>query len=227
MLRAIEMGWFIINKYYTITEDIPVYSAALLLDPSRRGAYIKQNWPDEWYEGAVAGANTIWMEEYNVELPDDSPPIFDTAAAPVKHKDNQLALLMKDMEVKADISQYEDDFMSFVTSQPIIIDCTPLQWWCRLEQRQRSPRLSRMAIAILSIPPESSEPERTFSGARRTCSWDRLRITCAHIEMVECVGSWLREGHILPVSRGGLGLTYRWRLHQMKILWITTMILRI
>jgi hypothetical protein len=90
------------------------------------------------------------MEEYNAELSDDSPPIFDTAAAPVKHKDNQLALLMKDMEVKAGTSHYEDDLMSFVTSQPIIIDCTPLQWWCRLEQRQRCPRLSRMAIAILS-----------------------------------------------------------------------------
>ncbi|ENH65032.1 Putative AC9 transposase [Fusarium oxysporum f. sp. cubense race 1] len=90
--------------------------------------------------------------------------------------------------------------------QPIEIDSTPLQWWCASEQRRRYPRLSRMAIAILSISPESSEPERAFSGARRTCSWDRLRIKCANIERVECIGSWLREGHIIPTSRGGFGL---------------------
>lgn len=206
MLHAIEMGWFIINKYYTMVEDVPVYSAALLLHPSRRDAYIKKNWPDEWYEGAVGGAREIWEEEYNVDLPNNHHAVPEPVVAPIKHKDNQLALLMKDIEVKAAISRDEDSFMSFITSQPIAIDYTPLQWWCRLEQRQQYPRLSRMAIAILSIPSESSEPERTFSGARRTCSWDRLRITCARIEMVECIGSWLREGHIVPLSRGGLGL---------------------
>lgn len=45
MLRAIEMGWFVLNKYYTMTEDVPVYAAVLLLDPSKRLKYIKQNWP--------------------------------------------------------------------------------------------------------------------------------------------------------------------------------------
>lgn len=33
MLHAINMGWFVLNKYYTMTEDVPVYDAALLLDP--------------------------------------------------------------------------------------------------------------------------------------------------------------------------------------------------
>ncbi|SPJ84062.1 uncharacterized protein FTOL_10578 [Fusarium torulosum] len=69
MLHAIDMGWFIMNKYYTVTEDVPVYSAALLLDPSKRDAYIKQNWPDEWYDNAIGGAQAIWEEEYNIELP--------------------------------------------------------------------------------------------------------------------------------------------------------------
>jgi hypothetical protein len=108
--------------------------------------------------------------------------------------------------VKTAVLRSEDDFVTFITAQPIEIDSTPLQWWCASEQRRRYPRLSRMAIAILSISPESSEPERALSGARRTCSWDRLRIKCANIERVECIGSWLREGHIIPTSRGGFGL---------------------
>ena len=74
------------------------------------------------------------------------------------------------------------------------------------EQWARYPRLSRMAITILSIPAESAEAERTFSGARRTCLWERLRLKCVPIELIECIGNWLGDGHILPLSQNGLGL---------------------
>jgi hypothetical protein len=46
-----------------MTEDVPVYSAALLLDPSKRDAYKRQNRPDEWYDNAIGGAQAIWEEE--------------------------------------------------------------------------------------------------------------------------------------------------------------------
>ena len=81
--------------------------------------------------------------------------------------------------------------MNFVKNDPIDIrNLTPLEWWCKPEQRLRYPQLSKMAIAI---PPESAEPERAFSGARRTCSWDRLSLKTEKIEIIECLGSWLRE----------------------------------
>ncbi|EGU72823.1 hypothetical protein FOXB_16667, partial [Fusarium oxysporum f. sp. conglutinans Fo5176] len=88
----------------------------------------------------------------------------------------------------------------------IKIDCKPLEWWCRIEQRRQFPRLSRMAIDILSISPQSAEPERTFSGARRTAPWDRLSMTCERLQEVECLGNWVRNGHIVGTRHGGLGL---------------------
>ncbi len=68
MLHAIEMGWFLIDKYYSKTEEAPVYAAALLLHPRGRSAYLKKNWPADWYEATVGAANTIWEEEYKVLL---------------------------------------------------------------------------------------------------------------------------------------------------------------
>ncbi len=53
MVRAIEMGSFVLDKYYNMTEEVPVYAAALLLDPSRRAAYIRKNWSVGWIEPAV------------------------------------------------------------------------------------------------------------------------------------------------------------------------------
>jgi hypothetical protein len=53
-----------------------------------------------------------------------------------------------------------------------------------------------MAIDYLSIPPQSAEAERAFSGARRTQSFDRLSMTPQNLEMIECIGNWLRNGII-------------------------------
>ena len=79
-------------------------------------------------------------------------------------------------------------------------------WWCRKEQYDRYPQPSKMAISVLSIPAESSEPEQAFSGACRTCSWDRLSLSCMNIERIEYMSSWPREGHIRPLHLNGMGL---------------------
>ena len=47
-----------------------------------------------------------------------------------------------------------------------------------------------MAIDILSIPAMSDEPERVFSGARRTVSWERAQLSAENIERLECLKSW-------------------------------------
>ena len=61
-------------------------------------------------------------------------------------------------------------------------------------QRERWPRLSLMAINILSIPPMSDEPERVFSDARRTVSWDRGQMEAETIEIRECLKHWKKTG---------------------------------
>ena len=38
----------------------------------------------------------------------------------------------------------------------------------------------------------SAEPERVFSRACRTISWDRMRLGSKNIEMGECLKSWQR-----------------------------------
>ena len=77
---------------------------------------------------------------------------------------------------KATVSMDTDDFDTFIYSDAILIEdgLTALEWWCSTAQRSQYRRLSRMAIEILSIPPESADVERVFFGGRRVLSWDRL-----------------------------------------------------
>jgi hypothetical protein len=54
-----------------------------------------------------------------------------------------------------------------------------------------------MAIDILSIPAMSDEPERVFSGARRTVLWERGQLrteTIETIETIECLKHWKKSG---------------------------------
>jgi hypothetical protein len=51
-----------------------------------------------------------------------------------------------------------------------------------------------MTIDILSILPISDKPERVFSGARRTVTWDRGQIEAKTIELKECLKHWKRSG---------------------------------
>ncbi len=94
----------------------------------------------------------------------------------------------------------EDEFEKFVNSPPRPMTTrTPLEWWCREEQRIEYPRLHQLAIDVLSVPAMSDDPERVFSCARRTISWDRSRLTADTIEKLQCMSNWVRNDLIRKV----------------------------
>jgi hypothetical protein len=68
-----------------------------------------------------------------------------------------------------------------------------LKWWQDPVRRIQYPVLSQFAIEIFSIPPMSDEPERVFSGGRRTISWQRSSLNPDIIEVVECLHHWLNQ----------------------------------
>ncbi|KAF5721631.1 ribonuclease H [Fusarium mundagurra] len=114
MVRAIDMGWFILSKYYRLTDEVPVYAAALLLDPRKRIAYIKQNWPKEWHEDTIASATAFWQKEFNYEQRSNRPSTPTSMPPPLAKKPNQLAILSKKLEVRTINASVRDDFTSFI-----------------------------------------------------------------------------------------------------------------
>ena len=73
-----------------------------------------------------------------------------------------------------------NEFDAFI-QQTLIDTANPIAWWLEDTQQRTFPRLSRMAITVLSAPAMSAESERVFSLTRRTLSWDRLRLASATI----------------------------------------------
>jgi hypothetical protein len=177
------MGWYVLSKYYNSSDEAPAYGTALLLHPMRRKKYITVNWDTSWVEPALDAARKIWAKYKDLQVQDVEEE------KETERELSEFEKLAEELDVTGEDDD-EDEFERFVTIPPHKIACTPLEWWCKEEQRLEYPRLHRMAIDILSIPPMSDEAERVFSGVRRTISWDRARLGALIVEMTELLGNW-------------------------------------
>jgi len=126
----------------------------------------------------------------------ESIPLSETPLCERKPSQNlsELRKLMQDMHTFTRPAS-QDEFEDYCNGEPYDLGkITALWWWSREEHQKRWPRLSAMALDILSIPAMSDEPERVFSGARRTISWERAQLGPETIERLECLKHWEQSG---------------------------------
>lgn len=185
--NAILMAWYAFDKYYLLTDQVPAYAAALLLHPSRRRRYIDANWKKSWIKSVLPELHQLWEEKYaNLDLSETT-----TSTSHRTYEPDEYELIERDLDV---VGHTADIWESFIEASPTEISTTALEWWCEEKQRKRYPRLSRMAIDILSVPAMSAEAERIFSGARRQIPWSRAQLGEKTIEHMECLKHWQRKG---------------------------------
>jgi hypothetical protein len=188
LLGCVLTSWYIFEKYYKLSDESPAYAAALILHPSQRKAYIQKNWPRSWHKKIFNNVKKLWEDNYK-----GLPTIDPTPSLVPRPQLDEYDLLAQELDVVGIVSSI-DEYEAYTLQTPIPIDCSPLTWWLRDRQQERYPRLSKMAIDILSIPAMSADPERVFSGARRTISWERMSLGVDTINMGECLKSWIRSG---------------------------------
>ena len=174
----------------------PIYATALILNPKRRTRYIQANWKREWTEPALKSVQKLWetYREVKIPVPTTTPFSYD------KHNQEEpkeldsfsrIALALEVQARPASQDEYEDYNMA-ESYDPGTKGA--LAWWYQDTQRQRWPRLSLMAIDILSIPAMSDEPERVFSRAHCIVSWDKGQMMSETMEWRECLKHWKRSG---------------------------------
>lgn len=181
MVACIETGWAKLNHYYNLTDRSPVYIAAIVLNPKWKFEYFTGIWTPGWVEDAKQQLRAFWQERYQSK--GVSTETVTTAITPTPRNAYQAWIDSKLAPVDC-----VDEYSRYLTDPtlPHIVDALP--WW--VQQRGQYPALGTMAIDILSIPGMSDEPERVFSGARRTTTDFRGSLKASSIEMLECIKSW-------------------------------------
>jgi hAT family protein len=192
LTTQIQNGWDAFDKYYYLSDESPLYAAAIILHPCRRTQYISANWRREWQRPAFDAVKKLW-HNYRQAL-------GDIDALTTSLQETELSEKLEPYDKFArDLSQFarsstRDEYEEYLAEPPLSTSGyqSPLSWWLQDGIRARWPTLSKMAIDVLSIPAMSAEPERVFSGARRTISWDRTQLGEVNINNLECLKSWLR-----------------------------------
>lgn len=139
---------------------------------------IKKNWNWEYQKPGLDSVKDLW-EGYALD------PEASLQEVVGEHEQvNKLGQLLQNLKVVVNKTDC-DEHASFIAQKPIDVEMSGLMWWVCDEQRQQWPRLSRMAIDILSIPAMSDKPERVFFGGRRIVTWERAQLGPEMIEKLD------------------------------------------
>lgn len=85
-------------------------------------------------------AYALWEEKFNEVLTEDTlsiPVPMAPSARPVKRRGAILDAIIQRMEVDTPDTTFIDNLNTFANAPTSQIDCTPLEWLCRKEQRDR------------------------------------------------------------------------------------------
>jgi hypothetical protein len=197
------------QKWWDILWDHPLYLMAVILHPTYR---------TKWFENAMRmlkmsptkqkeklrQVRQIWLDRSST-FPAE---LFDKNTGKGKGKEKErrdTAFFVQQAKGRTIENFHEryfedwepaeviDEYDVYIT-EPTVKDIKdPLEWWQSPVRQKRWPRLSLLAMEILSFPPMSDEAERVFSGGRRTISWERARLNPETIEAIECLQHWLSQ----------------------------------
>ena len=194
----INLGWKKLDKYYNTLRDSPVYYAAAALHPSLRWDYFDEVWgqqhPD-WIDEAKDIVQHLWETEYrDLQITVTSPegPVVKRRKTTLSSFDRYRNRYRNSQPFAAQADEYVRWQANVSGSDRDVAD--PVEYW--ILKRFEYPRLSRMALDVMTVPAMSSECERLFSATGLMVTPLRNRLDAGTIGLIQTLRSWLRVGII-------------------------------
>jgi hypothetical protein len=200
----VNLGWAKLDKYYRYLKESPVYYAATALNPALRWGYFEDVWKEEhpdWIDEARELVQSLWVSEYRelqLKVTADEVPVA---------KKRKTKLSSFDIYREANRRTHSPRPSPLAPNQPTMdeyarwqldVSATdsdiedPLQYW--ISKATDYPRLSRMALDVMTVPAMSAECERLFSAVGLMATSLRSRLDASTIGLIQVLRSWLRAG---------------------------------
>ena len=195
-VECIMVGWYTLDKYYNKIDETGAYAAAILLHPNKRKAYLQAVWKRSWVKPGLRRAEDLWSRQYEHAKVDQasSPPCGAETDVDASELTSYEKWQQRRLAKIAETSSHSSEFTRFVEAPAETLrfhdGFTVLHWWQEPSQQRTYPRLSRMALDVLSAPAMSAEAERVFIRARRQIPFDRECLKADIISQTECLKSW-------------------------------------
>ena len=173
----INLAWQHLDKDYGKNDYSPLYTLAVVLHPRFKVRWFYQHWKERpaWHTAVKQRLDTAWrqykdlsLDELKFELPDSVSEVQGGGRIYNDWQSDEDEGGTTNGTNLDELNQYLDE------PKPRTPVDNAFAWW--IEQIRRWPRLSAMALGVLTIPPMSDEPERKFSEAGDVVSHRRRRI---------------------------------------------------
>ena len=197
---SINSAWAVLDKYYRCLDETPVYYAAVALHPKYRFKYFEEWWSHNppWIESAKEIVRNLWKNQYKYRLLGDTT-LMPRSCRPKKIRTpfdcyrTTTPSLLSSLQCNIDeVPEDEFDRWQQDTHPNDEAVDDPFQYWSL--RQEEYPRLSRMAVDILSVPPMSSKPERLFSVSGAMVAPRQTHLESSTISIAMTLRSWLRAG---------------------------------
>jgi hypothetical protein len=190
---SINLGWKKLKKYYTLTDQVPVYRASIFAHPHFKMAWFKSKWGGThpaWISAATKALKGTYSL-YEVQFGEGSRPTSSTRVHADVSEYEAYMCIEDEFSNRGDYVQYAEG-----TRAPSKVD--PLRWW--VEDRHRCPTLSHMAFDLLAAPASSAADERLFSKAQHVLNEDRFNTLDDLAESTQCLKNWFVQGLLDSLS---------------------------
>jgi hypothetical protein len=171
-----------LRKYVDLMETSPAYWATMILLPGCRARWIQRFFVKE------RGKAELIVGEFKEFFEEEYPGEAQAHSSPERRRPHYL--YGDDFYDPPEAIHSLDEVAAYL-GEPVRPVKEPLQWW--LSNQERFPRLSKMAFDMLSIPPMSTECERTFSLAKLAVGMQRHSTQEDTISKLQCLKNWLRN----------------------------------
>lgn len=202
--KSIEMALKKLTKYRKRLEVSVVPWAAAILHPSHKLFYIGQRLPDK-KDQILADFYAFYGRYY--PAPEvtrlRTPPANNHHLDPESPSHNWFEAEQRAAE-ELEYTRERDEVAEYLADGLVpfnnLQDGAVLEWWAA--RADRWPRLFRMALDLLTIPPESSENERAFSQGKLTITSQRYSLQPSTLNILLCMKQWSRCGIYNMVDLG-------------------------
>ena len=170
--------------------ETPIYSAALLLNPTQKWEYFDSRWQDTERRTQAQEYRRMLQEiELRQYKKHGSPTQASLTNQPRDIIDEFLAPAIS---YEPNSSPMVDEFEHYCQASTTSLHSGPpvLEWW--ISNEAKYPELSQWAYDVHSIPAMSAECERVFSSAGQLLTKQRNRLLDDIVEANECLLAWRR-----------------------------------
>ncbi|KAG9243194.1 hypothetical protein BJ878DRAFT_395578, partial [Calycina marina] len=124
-----------IEKYFALTDQAPVYLAAVILRPSLKWRYIDNNWSKEWRVDIRAAMKRFWEKYYKLFVESSSKAV---RSVPTKAKNEFSEWLHSEQDID---EKGMDAYEVYCSMELVPKIAAAYKWWLEYCQRKRFPNL--------------------------------------------------------------------------------------